>query len=302
MTAAVSHDAFFKRFLNDPSIAKDFLNIHLPASVKKRCNFRTLKIESGSYVEEGLKQHYSDILYSMKISKKKGYIYCLIEHQSTPDSLMPFRMLRYQISIMKQYLDKGHKKLPIVLPLLFYHGKIKPYPYSIDIHDCFEEATLARELMFKPLHLIDITAISDDEIKTHKTVALLEMVQKHIFERNIINLAHEIAYLAKLNVIGHEMFKDVILYVLRSGEEDDYEAFFKIITSEAEEYKEDVMTMADRIMEKGVQQGIQQGIQKGEYVKAIDIAKKLCDEGFDMFLIKKLTGLSDEDLKLLYKH
>jgi predicted transposase YdaD len=32
---------------------------------------------------------------------------------------------------------------------------------------------------------LDVTVIPDDEIKTHRKVALLEYVQKHIYTRNI---------------------------------------------------------------------------------------------------------------------
>lgn len=282
---SISHDSLFKKFLNNPSIAKEFLEIHIPENIKSLCNFKTLKLESGTFVEKGLNQQFSDMLYSLKISRHKGYIYCLIEHQSKPDALMPFRMLRYQLSIMKQHLDKGHKKLPIVLPILFYHGRVRPYPYSLEINDCFEEPVLAKSYMFKSLNLIDITAISDQEIKTHKSVALLEIVQKHIFERNILNLAYDIVYLTKANAISREMFKDVIEYIVKSGDEKHFEAFFNIITVELKEYKEEAVTIAERLMHK----------------KALDIAKNMLNEGFDLKLIKKVTGLSSKDLNSLNK-
>lgn len=31
---------------------------------------------------------------------------------------------------MQCHLEAGHKKLPLVIPVLFYTGKRSPYPYS----------------------------------------------------------------------------------------------------------------------------------------------------------------------------
>ena len=52
-----------------------------------------------------------------------GYVYLNLEHQSTAEELMPFRMHRYKVAIMQQHLNLGYKKLPVVISMLFYHGK-----------------------------------------------------------------------------------------------------------------------------------------------------------------------------------
>lgn len=41
---------------------------------------------------------YSDMLYSMKTSEGEGYVYCLIEHQSSAVEMMAFRLLRYSMA------------------------------------------------------------------------------------------------------------------------------------------------------------------------------------------------------------
>ena len=37
------HDAVFKTFLRHPETARDFLQIHLPASLRELCDLQTLK-------------------------------------------------------------------------------------------------------------------------------------------------------------------------------------------------------------------------------------------------------------------
>ncbi|EQB98579.1 hypothetical protein B738_23718, partial [Photorhabdus temperata subsp. temperata M1021] len=74
---------FFKQFLSHIDTARDFLEIHLPAKLRAVCDLDTLRLESGSFIEDNLRAHYSDILYSLKTAQGDGYVYCVIEHQSS---------------------------------------------------------------------------------------------------------------------------------------------------------------------------------------------------------------------------
>ncbi len=134
------------QFLSHIDTARDFLEIHLPATLRAVCDLDTLRLESGSFIEDNLRAHYSDILYSLKTARGDGYVYCVIEHQSSPDKMIAFRLMRYSISAMQRHLEQGHEKLPLVIPVLFYHGKIQPYPWSTNWLDCFDAPALAKEI------------------------------------------------------------------------------------------------------------------------------------------------------------
>lgn len=60
------HDAAFRQFLAQPEIARDFMELHLPAELRAICDLSTLKLESGSFVEDDLRQYFSDVLYSLE--------------------------------------------------------------------------------------------------------------------------------------------------------------------------------------------------------------------------------------------
>ncbi|SPX54029.1 putative YhgA-like transposase [Klebsiella pneumoniae] len=113
------HDAVFKHLLSHRATARDFLDIHLPAPLRSLCNLNTLRLESGSFIDDELRASHSDILYSLQTQAGEGYIYLLIEHQSSADRHMAFRLMRYAIAAMQRHLDKGHTQLPLVIPLLF---------------------------------------------------------------------------------------------------------------------------------------------------------------------------------------
>ncbi|MFP3524371.1 Rpn family recombination-promoting nuclease/putative transposase, partial [Pantoea sp. SIMBA_072] len=68
------HDATFRQFLTHPDVARDFMELHLPAELRAICDLSTLKLESGSFVEDDLRQYFSDVLYSLKTTAGEGYV------------------------------------------------------------------------------------------------------------------------------------------------------------------------------------------------------------------------------------
>ena len=125
--ATTPHDAVFKTFLSRVETARDFIELHLPPSLIKICKLETLRLESGSFVEDDLRPYFSDILYSLETTSGQGYVHVLIEHQSSPDKHMSFRLMRYAIAAMQRHLEAGNDTLPLVIPVLFYHGKQSPW-------------------------------------------------------------------------------------------------------------------------------------------------------------------------------
>ncbi|MGL9724250.1 Rpn family recombination-promoting nuclease/putative transposase [Sodalis sp. (in: enterobacteria)] len=303
------HDALFKKFLGDIAIARDFLEIHLPPHLRKRCDFGTLAMESGSFIEDDLKGQYSDMLYSMKTTTgHDGYVYCLIEHQSRPEKLMAFRLLRYAVAAMQRHLEQGNDSLPVVIPLLFYHGTTSPYPYSTQWLDCFTDPELAESVYKQAFPLVDITAMPDDEILSHRRVALLELVQKHIRTRDMLELAADIARLLNLWAIPKEQFRSLMYYIVGRGETSDTRQFLQTIAAQTQDYREDVMTIAEQLRQEGEQRGIlkgrqegiqlgeQKGRQEGEKLASLKIAQHMLDSGLTRTAVKQFTGLSDHEL------
>lgn len=75
-----------------------------------------------------------------------------------------------------------------MIPVLFYHGLVSPYPFSLRWLDEFIAPELAGHLYHGAFPLADITVIPDDEIATHQRMATLELLQKHIRQRDLAQL------------------------------------------------------------------------------------------------------------------
>lgn len=278
------HDAIFKKFFSDIEVAAKFIEVYLPKQLKRCCDFSTLRIEAGSFIDEDLSQQHSDILYSLKVDGIKGYLYINVEHQSTPDEIMPFRMLRYKLAIMKQHLDQGNKKLPAVIPMLFYHGKRRPYPYSLELIDCFEDKEFAKNYFFNAPFLVDIGLTPDEEIYKHKKLGLLEIVQKHIFTRDLASIAEDIAKLTKSSQPEHELFNSLVYYTLTQGDTSDVEKVIDTLKT-IEKYREDVMNAAQQLKQQGFQNGVK------------SVEKSMRSKGLDQETIDEILKLSKKELE-----
>ncbi|MGC0913513.1 Rpn family recombination-promoting nuclease/putative transposase [Pantoea sp. XAF26B01_ASV70] len=294
------HDATFRQFLSQPDIARDFMELHLPAELRAICDLSTLKLESGSFVEDDLRQYFSDILYSLKTSNGDGYIHVLVEHQSTPDRHMAFRLMRYAVAAMHRHLEAGHKQLPLVIPVLFYTGKRSPYPYSTRWLDEFEDPSLAENLYGSTFPLVDVTVIPDEEIMEHRSMAALTLLQKHIHQRDIATLTDRLATLLMADYLSSPQVTALIHYLLQAGESADSEAFVRELAQRVPQHGDALMTIAQQLEQKGIEKGIQlgeqRGIEKGRNEGKLEVARTMLQNGIDRNTVMKMTGLSEDEL------
>ncbi|UKK43041.1 Rpn family recombination-promoting nuclease/putative transposase [Klebsiella quasipneumoniae] len=295
------YDAVFKHLLSHRATARDFLDIHLPEHLRELCNLQTLQLESGSFIDEDLRASHSDILYSLQTQAGDGYIYLLIEHQSSADRHMAFRLMRYAIAAMQRHLDKGHTQLPLVIPLLFYHGQVSPWPYPMCWLEGFAHPQTARQVYNQDFHLIDITVLPDDTIMQHRRVAMLELLQKHIRQRDMMELQEQLASLLALGYTSRRQLRTLLHYLLQAGNAADPVAFLRNLAQNVPRrlHKETLMNIAQFLEQRGHQQGLQQGLEQGEQLAAQRIAQAMLENGLDLALVAKLTGLAPERLALL---
>jgi predicted transposase/invertase (TIGR01784 family) len=198
---------------------------------------------------------------------------------------------------MQQHLDNSYDRLPIVVPILFYRGNVSPYPYSISIFDCYEDEDkeLAQETFLKPI-LVDITVIPDEELRAHKGIALLEIIQKNIHRRDAMEFIKDIVAQIAMHFLTHEQFQSLLYHMSQEGESKDFERFYSTLAEALPNYREDIMTLAQQLEQKGLKLGLQQGLQQGRREEDLVIAKRMLARRFNSELIKEITELSDQDL------
>lgn len=296
--SATPHDAIFKQFLHQKEIAQDFLQAHLPEPLLARCHLETLQLASGSFIEESLRASHSDILYSLQTREGLGYIYVLIEHQSTPDKLMPFRLMRYAIAAMQQHLDAGHDTLPLVIPMLFYHGNVSPWPHRLNWLELFANTPLAESLYTQDFPLVDITVVPDSEIMTHRRMAMLELLFKHIRQRDLAALQEKLGSLLIENWLTAPQLDALIRYMLHAGGTENPAQLLTALAEYSPQHKEQLMTIAEWLAEKGREQGLAQGEALGRREEARKIALNMLNAGLSATLVAQLTGLNADEISV----
>ena len=113
------HDAFFRHLFARPSVAAEFFRLYLPPEVAGRLDLARVQLEDASFVDEKLREHFSDLLF--RVGLKDGgaaFIYILLEHKSAPDERVALQLLRYIV----QAWDRLPTPLPWIIPVVVYHG------------------------------------------------------------------------------------------------------------------------------------------------------------------------------------
>ncbi len=287
------HDRLFKVLMENLDVARDFLQAHLPKALTEQCRWSTLRLESGTFISPKLREHMSDMLYSVQGEKSDIGIYILIEHQSSPDELMPFRVLEYRLAAMRRYIEQNQgKKLPIVVPLLFYNGLQSPYPYSMKLMDCFQDAELARQFFPEPISLVDLTVIPDEELFSHQHAAALEIVMKHARTRDIYLVLQDILKSLLDYPLPVDKGINILQYLMQEGNCQDNEKFFSYVIVHAPEYGEGIMTLAQELKQEGKREGIQEG---GLAIMRSSVLNML-KNGLDPAQIIKFTGFDENEV------
>ncbi|EON5595262.1 Rpn family recombination-promoting nuclease/putative transposase [Escherichia coli] len=295
-STSTPHDALFKSFLTHPGTARDFMEIHLPKDLRELCDLDSLKLESASFVDEKLRALHSDILWSVKTREGDGYIYVVIEHQSREDIHMAFRLMRYSMAVMQRHIEHDKRRpLPLVIPMLFYHGSRSPYPWSLCWLDEFAAPTTARKLYSAAFPLVDVTVVPDDEIVQHRRVALLELIQKHIRQRDLMGLIDQLVVLLVTECANDSQITALLNYILLTGDEARFKAFISELTRRMPQHRERIMTIAERIYNDGWLLGMEKGKEEGEQ----RLLRLLLQNGADPEWIQKITRLSTEQMQAL---
>lgn len=291
----------YKTFLTHPDTARDFLALYLPPALLKICDLNTLKLESGSFIEEGLHPYFADVLWSLKTANGEGYIYALIEHQSTPDRHMAFRLLRYAIAAMQRHLDAGHERLPLVVPILFCHGRATPWPYTLNWLELFNEPEVARQLYSASFPLVDVGALDDDDIMKHKRMAMLELLLKHSHIRDLMAVIEPLVCLLEEGYTTQARLTALMNWMLHTANTVEPVAFVKELAHRMPQHREEFMTIAQALeqigLERGLQQGLAKGLEQGRQEAMQDVARRLLGRGLSLEVIAEATGLSEQVLR-----
>ena len=277
------HDAVFKLAFKQEEVMRAFLEERLDNKVRNRVNLDTLKLENCSFVSEELSQHHSDVIYSMEIDGKKGYLYILLEAQSGEDELMAVRLLEYDVKIIKHAMSNGAKSIPPIINLVLYSGE-KEYKGARSIVDAFADKELGIS-MFTQNFLIDLNREEDRKILMQGNAALVQLLLKHGGKKDMDKFIEENQELVGELLEKSKYYVGAAVYIASNSKKDSKELLAKIPKLGAEKKKE-IMSGLQRMITKGKQEGIHEGMLKGKKVGMQEGMIKGKQEGIHEGMIK----------------
>lgn len=163
----------------------------------------------------------------------------------------------------------------------------------------FTNPILAEQLYTQAFPLVDVTVIPDDEIMQHKRIALLELVQKHIRQRDMLEFIEKLGTLLSRGYTTDKQVRSLMSYMLQVGETNNLEVLIGKLTTAAPEYEKTRMTIAEQLRRQGEARCLELGETKGRQEGIQKMANNMLLKGIDSQTIMSMTGLTVKELALL---
>ena len=318
------HDKIVKRVFQSKKEAARVINKVIGRKVAPS----ELVAVQNSFVTTELKYREADIVYRIKGTN----IVILIEHQTRVDYRMAYRILNYQIEIMRANEVENPKKEDkecLVIPIVLYTGKekwtaknyikeiqerlfedvkIRPeeielgtlgYYTLVDVNNYTKEELLEEEGILSKIMLIEKERSTKDLVKT-----MFEINEKIQNDKNkeIVYTAMELILNKK---IGTEMTNKIMEKIIGKGS-DNMLAAEQMVLEENEmlinEGKRIGINEGKRIginegKRIGINEGKRIGINEGKRISVINMLKK----GYPIETISQITELSEKKIKEIIK-
>ena len=287
------HDKLFKELLSDKKEAVKFINHYL--------HLNLLDDEIEKYEKEFRTEEFRNIEADVVYKIKNKNVFILIEHQSSVDYKMSYRIMRYKYAIIESAIDKKRLKeksyrIPMVIPVVLYTGKRKWK--KLLINDIEEKVEGYAENWLE-YTLIDVNKFSKEQLLADNLIITKAMlIEKSKNKEELYKNIEDVINMQKeRRTFNNLQLEKLIAYEL-SGTEDKnimHEFIEKIRDIEG---SEEIMTNASRIINREIRKerkaGLEQGIQQGIAL----VAKKLKGK-MEIKDISQITGLSEAEIENL---
>ena len=291
------HDKLFKEILSDRKEAIKFINRYL--------HLNLLENEIEKYEKEFRTEEFSNIEADVVYKVKNKNVFILIEHQSSVDLKMAYRILRYKNAIIesainKRKLKEKNYKIPKVIPIVLYTGRRKWQKLSIEDIEERIEGYGKIELGYNLVDTNEFTReqLLEDNLITSKAMLIEKSQNKEELYRNIEDI---ISYKNKMEDFEYEQLEKIVKYELMGTEDKEIiSKFIKKIKNREE--SENIMMNAAKIINREIRkqrkEGREEGREEGIAEGMILVAKRLKGK-MHIKDISQITGLSEKEIEKL---
>lgn len=297
-----SHDGFFKANIHRKEVLHDFLYVRIPVKIRSMIHFQSLDRVDPNTVNKHLKKYERDTSYR-GVLKNGVEVFILIEHQSSPDRLLPFRMLAYNVMLIQEYLlrvkdeNKPLKHLPLIVNVCLYHNQKPCYPYPLDLKECFSIPDFASVPTCKLL-LHDLTITHEEEIWKSNHASIMEIMFKYSHSEEMVEALKRLGDVRIMKIIG-KLGNDYLGVILTYASKFKWgKDIFDYLESILEPKKETIMSYREELIKVGEARGERRGEKKGR----LKVAENLLLCNIPTTQVSKFTELPLSEVKDLLKY
>ncbi len=299
------HDKAFKRFFSNRNVALDFLKKSINQEILDYVDLDLLEPTNVSFIDDSLKEKFSDVAYKTKIAGKEGYVCFLWEHKSYIDNNAVFQILRYIVEIWsKCYSDDPNSELPIIIPILVYAGKEKKWSALTDLSKMIsgynELPEKIKELM--PTYryeLVNLVSKKERDLGAYAPLTrLIVKVMVGVFQQSKDEFAKVIITTvseAFESVEESEVMRTIsVIFTYLAETRKDISS--EVLIEKAKELGsmgERVLSVLDEVERKGIEKGIEKG--------KLETAREALVNGVEIRLVERITGISLSKLQEMKK-
>ena len=314
------HDKLFRKILNNKREIVKLINKYVMP--KEKIKEEEIEKYDTKYITIRFEERQADVVYKMKNKE----VYFLVEHQTKVDKIMAYRILEYSIEIMRTRLikmlqEKREGKIPRIIPIVIYTGQ-REWTAKRTVEEIQVEYEHLKGIdVITGYNLVDIrdekeaieegTAVARMSVierkeDTEEIIGAIKRMSKYIKEKEERKeFAREIKYLLQDKLTKEEIRKIEGILIEREGEEGmlhaqmvirrDFERAKEEGREEGrKEGREEGMLHAQMVIRRDFERAKEEGRKEGKLKNAMQVAKNMLKENFDIELISKLTGLKKE--------
>jgi len=268
------HDALFKKTFSEVEHAAAEFRAVLPPPLVALTDFSTLALCPGSFVDETLAGSQSDLLFTVQVANRPAFLYILFEHQSTPDKLMPLRLLRYVLRILERHVEGKTARtalpLPVVIPVVLHHGEGQ-WAVARRLEDLFDSDLVTQgglEEVIPRLGFVldDLSGLPDEQLEGRAlglvpALTLWALRDARSPTRLVRSFGHWAEAMAELLRApnGREALWTLFRYITLVADDSVATTLAAAIPDAKSQVKEALMTLAEKWMADGEAKGKAEG-------------------------------------------
>ncbi len=268
------HDRLFKVTLSQPGAASAYLRSVLPAALCAALDFEHMEAQPTDLVGTRLQELFADVVYKIPLEGESAYVCALLEHQSTPEPMMPLRFMNAMASIWEDVLraEPERRRVPAIIPVLVHNG-VAPWRSPVRLSALYDLPAAVLDMLRPNLpefeYVLDDLRVQDEEVvEARISDPILRIALLCLRARGEAPAASRFAawleYYRALCRTGNRGAREVIFWYDMGVSGGERSVLLEAAMAAEPELKETYVTMYERILREGIEKGIEQGISKGE--------------------------------------